>query len=791
MPTRVFATNAAPRAGRRTVRAAFVPTLLSCALALGGCVAGADDLLTVEGAGSTTPRLQNNEPVRRASNPRIDRLNSVGAVANAKSFSAFVGPQRIDYVPDTSLLNKDVSDLQAAGAKTFDPAAEVTVDFQGATLDFVLKQLLGGALGVNYIAPDNLGGKVDFRTEKPIPKLRVLDVVRDILGRNNLLIRYANGVYHVGSREVIEAMQENASAGARGEDDRRIVKLGKGNAAEVIAIASKMLPPSVGLVTTSSPNTVIVQANAAEAESTERLLRSLSQMATGEKTVAILPLAQSEPTAVAQKLSEFYAATVRGDETPVTVVPLEAQRAVLVGTPDRQLMASIRLLVEQLDRSVADVSSLRVIPLTHLRAEEIAPQLAQSFGGTAAPIAAAAPEPRRGIEQRASRSRLFPRFQQQAPDVDNEDGTSLQAPGPAGVFLPGAVAGPRPDAGTLNARGTRRGGEGAGGENDGGDAEFQQASARGGGGGQGAASPAAEEVRIIPDARNNSVLVYSSYRTYARMVEVVKALDVPQSQVVIEATVLEVELNDELSSGVAFFLQSNGFAVGSGSPGTIGAQSGGIIGFAGSVGNFTVQAVLRALQDVTGVKVVSSPYLTVVNGQPARLVIGDQIPFATASQSSNNLGNVTVTREVEILDTGVVMEITPDIHADNSVDLKINQSVSSPVASTTGDDLTPTISTRDIQSQVLVQSGRTILLGGMIQDRLASQTSKVPGLGDTPVIGNLFKQKAKQARRTELVVLITPRVSRETNEIEAITRQIQSSLVGNSGIQQASMVVKP
>jgi general secretion pathway protein D len=584
---------------------------------------------------------------------------------------------------------------------------------------------------------------------------------------------------------VIEALQENSAVGARGEDSKRIVKLGKGNAAEVLSIATKMVPPSVGLIATSSPNTLIVQANPSEAESTERLLRSLSQMATGERTVAVLPLVQSEPAAVAQKLSEFYAATIRGDETPVTVVPLEAQRAILVGAPDRQLMASIRLLVDQLDRSVADVSALRVIPLTHLRAEEITPQLAQSFGSSVQLQAPAAPaDPRRGIDQRASRSRLFPRFQQpQLPSIDNEDGTGLQVPGPAGLFPPGSIGGSRPDASAAGGRGA-----GAAAQAEEGTAP---AAAEGTGGGRGPASPSGEEIRIIPDTRNNSILVFSTYRTYSRMREVVQALDVPQSQVVIEATVLEVGLNDELSSGVAFFLQSNGFTIGSGTTGDLGdTQGGGIIGFSGSVGNFSVQAVVRALQNITGVKIVSSPYLTVVNGQPARLVIGDQIPFATASQSSSNLGQVTITREIEILDTGVVMEITPIIHADNSVDLKINQSVSSPVASATGDELTPTISTRDIQSQILVQSGRTILLGGLIQDRLENGTTKVPGFGDVPVVGNLFKSKTRRAQRTELVVLITPRVSRDTNEIEAITRQLQSSLVG-SGRQSSAVVVKP
>ena len=176
-------------------------------------------------------------------------------------------------------------------------------------------------------------------------------------------------------------------------------------------------------------------------------------------------------------------------------------------------------------------------------------------------------------------------------------------------------------------------------------------------------------------------------------------------------------------------------------------------------------------------------------------MIGDQIPFATRSQSSNNLGNTTVTQEVEILDTGVVLEITPRIHANNSVDLQISQSVSTPSTTVGTGDLTPVISTRDIQSQILVQSGRTILLGGLIQDRDQKTEEGVPKLSRLPVVGDLFKQKTANAQRTELLVMITPRVVRSSSEIENITRLIQASQVGNGLVEQGDndvrMVVKP
>nr|WP_244977918.1 secretin N-terminal domain-containing protein [Aureimonas jatrophae] len=458
-------------------------------------------------------------------------------------------------------------------------------------------------------------------------------------------------------------------------------------------------------------------------------------------------------------------------------------------------MNGLRLLVQQLDRSTTDVSSLRVIPLTHLRAEEIAPQVSRVFGsGVETPAGSNRAEQRAAltdVKRSSPNSRLFPRARLpgagEGPlsdgDLDTGTGTTL-APPPAIGVSPGP-------SGVVQGDGTTGGRVAAGQDVEAGEG----AAIQGGGVSQGTtpqvAQPTAGEIRIVPDTRTNTLLVYSSYRIYNQIREIVQALDVPEAQVVIEATVIEVGLNDRLERGVQFFLESNGIGAGSGIPSAVSPTNGGIVGFSGTIGNISVNAVLTALREVTNVKVVSSPYLTVLNKRTARLVIGDQIPFATATQSSNNLGNITVTREIQVVDTGVVMEITPQIHANNSVDLQISQSVSTPVGSSQSQDLTPTIATRDLQSQILVQSGRTVLLGGLIQDRVENSRTDVPVAADLPVIGNLFRQKTKEARRNELLVLITPRVTRTSNELENITRLLRSAQVDGGGVPREAIVVKP
>ncbi|MBC8130107.1 MAG: hypothetical protein H7Y08_07270 [Rhizobiaceae bacterium] len=746
-------------------------------MTLAGCVNSLDDpnLFT---ANDVTPRLQNGEASRSGPVVNAAAFNGDQAAASIAPFAGFVGDVRVDFAGERSQTATDIADIRSA-TESFDPNESVTVNFQGATINFVLEQMLGGALGVNHVAPNDIGGSITFRTETPIPKSRVLQVVRDILARNDLVIAFINGVYHVGSAEVIEALRANSTAGRSGDEVTRVVKLARSNAEEVVVLAGQLLPPTVGLAVSSAADTIVIRADPNDVGSVEDLLKTLSATAITNAKVAIIPLTQSAPEAVSTALTEFYEATLRGDETPITVIPLLNQQAILVGTSDPSLMAGVQQLVRQLDRSVTDISLLRVIPLTHLQAVEIAPQLAQIFGSssdaagsgssTEAALGGIAGSEEAGVSD--TRTRLVRRPVASSAGIvdDNEDGTGLAVPqlGPAPVDI--SAGGGGSDAGEAGA-----------------DAES---------GAPAVAprnAPQAGETRIVPDERTNTLLVYSSFSVYKRMREVVATLDVAQAQVIIEATVIEVNLNDQLSSGVQFFLQSNGIVFGSGVPlGSQAPRRGGVIGVGTTIGNVTVDAVFSALTAVTNLKVISSPYLTVIDGKSARLVIGDQIPYASRTQTSDNTGNVTVTQEIEVLDTGVVLEITPRIHANNAVDLKINQSVSTPSQTAESGDLTPVIATRDIQSQILVQSGRTIMLGGLMQDRVEKSEEGVPKLSRVPVLGNLFKDKVSEARRTELVVLITPRVVRSSSEIENITRMIQGSQVGVGAGAAGGGIAKP
>ena len=282
-------------------------------------------------------------------------------------------------------------------------------------------------------------------------------------------------------------------------------------------------------------------------------------------------------------------------------------------------------------------------------------------------------------------------------------------------------------------------------------------------------------ISIVADARNNALIVRSSFKDFRRINDVVRTLDSAPSQVVIEATILEVNINDALQFGVQAFLQKAGLTTRSSIDGT--AQDPGGAGFAAVIsevrGESNVQFVLSALQSATDVKVISSPYLTVTNGGTARLSVGDQVPFVVASQSSSSGGTVTVTQEVSSRDVGVILDVSPNISPTNIVTLDIDQQISSAVNTQTNLGGNPTISQRSVSSQVNVASGKTVLLGGLIQERSDRGETGVPVASKIPVVGNLFKQTQDTQTRSELLIMITPRVVRNTNQLADLTRQLQ------------------
>ncbi|MEM6677559.1 MAG: secretin N-terminal domain-containing protein, partial [Pseudomonadota bacterium] len=278
------------------------------------------------------------------------------------------------------------------------------------------------------------------------------------------------------------------------------------------------------------------------------------------------------------------------------------------------------------------------------------------------------------------------------------------------------------------------------------------------------------QTRIVASEPTNSLLIYATPPEYERILGVLDRLDVPQRQVLVEATIIEVTLNDSLRLGVQYFLESEG------SDFVLSVDES--LGLAPTLPGFTAiintpaNVVVDALDDLTEVNVISSPNMMVLNNQSARLSVGATVPVAIR-QAQEGLEDTDVfASEIEFRDTGVIFDVTPRINSSGSVVLDIRQEVSS-VLEADAETLTPTISQRLLQSAIAVDSGETVALGGLFSSDESRGRSGIPFLVDIPVAGVLFGSRRASSIRTELLVLITPRIVNNALDARRVTRSLR------------------
>jgi len=282
-------------------------------------------------------------------------------------------------------------------------------------------------------------------------------------------------------------------------------------------------------------------------------------------------------------------------------------------------------------------------------------------------------------------------------------------------------------------------------------------------------------MRIAADENNNALLIWSTIEQYETVLQALKKLDVPPHQVLIEATVAEVSLNDNLKYGVQWFYGWDKNSV-TFTDTTNGAIASRFPGFAFAHAGNSVKTALNALSAVTDVNVISSPKLMVLKNHTATLQVGDQVPVATQSAVSITNPGAPIVNTVQFKDTGVILTITPRINNSGMVLLDVTQEVSDVVPTTTSGIDSPTIRQRKISTTVTVSSGEMIALGGLIRNNRSKNKSGVPLLKDIPLFGAAFSSTDNIESRTELLVFMTPHIVRNMQEADDITEYLRHSL---------------
>jgi general secretion pathway protein D len=280
-------------------------------------------------------------------------------------------------------------------------------------------------------------------------------------------------------------------------------------------------------------------------------------------------------------------------------------------------------------------------------------------------------------------------------------------------------------------------------------------------------------LQVQSDEASNTIVVKTSRRNLSAIQNLIKELDRYRPQVLIKVLIAEVTLTNDLQYGVEGFYE-NGQRFASGELGTYRAQTAlgnGVSGFSYLLTANTFRVTLRALAERGLLKVLATPRILAMDNQLASFTVGQSVPFITNSRQTPE-GSVLNT--VQYVDIGIILRVTPKINSDGMVMMSIHPEVSDVAAQAQGvvispGAIAPTFNRNAADTTVNVKNGQTIILGGLIRESEDTSTTLVPGLGDIPILGNLFSRTSTTKNRRELMIFLTPHVVYSQAELEELT----------------------
>jgi len=690
-------------------------------------------LVILAGCASVPPAptvVRGGDPL--AGRPAAESGQDAGTPAGSGSPAADTGAR---LTPGTGqVINQRVA---SAAVPSLDSPGEATFNFEGESVHAVVKAILGDLLQQNYVIAPNVQGQVTLATPRPVNAAQALSLLEMVLGWNNARLVWSDGRYNVLPTD--QAIAGNLSprtgsaANARGYEVRA-VPLQFIAAGEMKKVLEPYARPSAIVSVDNARNLIVLAGTRSELQNYLRTVEIFDVDWLAGMSVGIFPLQSAEAAQIVDELNRVFG---EGGSTPVSgmfrFMPLQGQNAVMVITPQARYLREAQVWIERLDAGGGEGSRLYTYEVLYMNAVDLADQLSEVFGG--------------GGSSRDSGAR--------APSV---------MPGLEPVQIR-STSTPAPDAAEPRARA---------------EAAAQAGSGRRGGGGDGIALGDDSGVSISAVEASNALLVRASASQWESIRRAIERLDTMPLQVHIEAQVVEVQLTGELSYGVSWFFD-NAVADEANLPLPTGRNSWG--SFAGSITGDglgwtflgrNAAAIISALDDVSEVRLLSTPSVVVRNNAEAKLDVGTKIPVNSTSfnpisgeQPGSGTGTFT---QVQYLDTGVILTVTPRISRDGTVFMQIEQEVSSPGTPRASD---PTgnvpINKRSLITEAAIKSGETVMLAGLITDGTTVGSSGIPGLSRIPVIGGLFGTKSSTSNRSEVIILVTPRVIRDPAEARKLT----------------------
>lgn len=606
-----------------------------------------------------------------------------------------------------------------------DNGRKVSLAFVDTDLQEFVRIVFDEVLKENVVIDSDLKGRVTVRTSEPVTTNAALGLVRNVLQVHGAsMTKGANG-FRISAR----------SGGADGRTNPgaiRVVPLRFLQAEQARSALQPFMGNGTDVVANAAGRFLVLSGRDGEIEGLLQMIETLDTDQMQGMAFALIPLKEASAINISNELMQMFG---QDNAQALRALPIQRMNAVLLMSRTASLVTRATDWIDKLDQAGTDARKVHVYPVQNRRANEIADVLNGMLGTQ---TGSKQPRP----EGSATTPALTPVSMRSNPGERTAQGT-----------LPEAEA--FSDRGASNEQESN--------PNDTGAPELRAAA-----------------VQIKADTSTNSLVIIAKPEEYRLVEAAIRRLDVLPTQVLIEATIVEVSLNDTLKHGVRWFFQygNHGVSLTDGSSSSSGNREG--FNYTFKVGSGRV--VLNALESVTDIEVISSPALTVLDNQTANLKVGDQVPVATRSARSVVNPDAPVVNDIEMKDTGIILSVTPRVNSSGLVMLDVSQEASSVVQTDTSAIDSPTIRQRKVNSSIAAQSGSEIVLGGLISTQRTKSKSGVPILKDIPLLGNAFTNNAlNEQARTELLIIIRPTVIGSRLDVHNVTQEIKARMQGVSG----------
>lgn len=623
----------------------------------------------------------------------------------------------------------------ALSSKKTKPAGtgSYTLNFDDADLAEVAKTILSDSLGENYVLSPEVKGRVTLQTTQALTKEELLPTLEMVLRMNNAALIKDDNIYHIEPTGSALYSSELSIGNKASGYQTRVIPVRNVAAEEIAKLLKPLVQEKTILQTDNNRNILVASGSADEMQRVVEMVSTFDTDMLKGRSFALFTLAHVEPATVIKELEAVFN-NKSGDKDKGSeffrFIPIERLNAILAISHQARYLQDIESWVFRLDKAnTASGGGVNVYKVQHVDAVELADTLNEIFNGT----------PKKDKAAKVAAGENAAEISSSQPDTKRPS-TSHQATGDTTVSNVG-------------------------------------------------------NVRIIADEPNNSLVIVATAQEYEVIRPIINQLDVMPLQVLIDATIVEVDLKNDLKYGMQWSFDSGNFRnllsnIGSGDLTAIGPVTGYSLFYSGG----TAKAVLNALAEKSAVNVIASPSLMVLNNQEAFINVGDKVPIATSQSTNNNSVNVTpssgilptnnnnvsaiVSNNIQMIDTGVTLKITPRVNAGGLVLMKIEQEANQAVPTTTSSLNSPTIQQRKINSSIAVKNGETIVLGGLIREDSGNGLTGMPFLSDIPVLGSLFGTTTTNSNKTELVILITPRIVQNEQNARDVTNEFKRKLTG-------------